>query len=790
MKPDADALTGMEEEEENPEKLFVDLGKLVVYARQPEESVKGRKEGIHCPPFNPNDRQSHDCSADNEECVKTKQMVSEIELLWHNRIPMSIEVLLYPDCYPRNHAGDVSSYGNGAKPQCVLLEQWTILIVGRRSSSEACLSGCMLVQAVRSYLHFSQLSSWYSSTHGKQPAAVVCRVCAPGESFANYFEGAIDSHDFPKAYLDRTSSMKVSVKSLKRQKEIPKLVCLLPHFTDTEENHSNGVHTNKTYTQQNQVQSVTTQTKNTGARRKQYTPADISGKENKLRTKGTTQYTPVDSNNKDRELRTNYLSQCTPVDFSNKFDFSTKSRNDSFRCFVPSGDEEQVGYAHTDVQKPKTNLQAKKFGKFNHNAMQGTDYGADFTSLYSERDEDVEQILEELSLCERTGSFRKHLSKSDDDDFVLFRKREAKCEMSGHTSGKPSSSLLSTVLRKFTDKNIVGLHTNEEHVSEKEHQQPQRYEEDNEENTHCECVKPQCVQHRYEERGMVRSKTSPSLATLGQRSLVGIPNTVFNPRTGLPINSSPAPPRRINRYSCDFDRSMTNLNDVSFDDNSPFNRPLDASTKLLSKSAPPSTSSLLGNFEECVLNGRFEPVGTVDGFTADIGASGTFCPKHMILPVTAYFFDVSDDNAPSPYLGHIGLESLGKKGYHVPKKGTVQVTLFNPNKTVVKMFIVMYDLTDMPPNCQTFIRQRTFYMRNNAALIDDNNDSGNDYNVRQLRYLIHLRFMSTKSGHIYLHTDIRLIFARHRVDVDSGIMEYELKSFTEMPSNPRFSPKK
>ena len=51
-----------------------------------------------------------------------------------------------------------------------------------------------------------------------------------------------------------------------------------------------------------------------------------------------------------------------------------------------------------------------------------------------------------------------------------------------------------------------------------------------------------------------------------------------------------------------------------------------------------------------MLNGRIEPVGVVDGFTVEIGAGGTFCPKHVTLPVAAYFFQLSDDNAPSPYL--------------------------------------------------------------------------------------------------------------------------------------------
>lgn len=35
-------------------------------------------------------------------------------------------------------------------------------------------------------------------------------------------------------------------------------------------------------------------------------------------------------------------------------------------------------------------------------------------------------------------------------------------------------------------------------------------------------------------------------------------------------------------------------------------------------------------------------------------------------------------------------------------------TVFNPNKTVVKMFVVLYDFSDMPAKSQTFLRQKTY----------------------------------------------------------------------------------
>ncbi|XP_078730452.1 uncharacterized protein LOC144945800 [Lampetra fluviatilis] len=228
----------------------------------------------------------------------------------------------------------------------------------------------------------------------------------------------------------------------------------------------------------------------------------------------------------------------------------------------------------------------------------------------------------------------------------------------------------------------------------------------------------------------------------------------------------------------------------------------------LPKPRAPHRLGLLGSFEESALQGRLPPAGVVDGFTVELGASGSFCPRHASLPVLASFFSVAEDAAPSPYLGVVDLRPLGVRGYQVPRAGTIQMTLFNPSGSVVKMFVVIYDLRDMPPEHHTFLRQRTFSVpvgrrppggaaaTTSAPAAHDplpttttatSSSSSSSTAHRALHYLIHLRFLSSRSGKLFLHSDVRLLFSRKSLDADSGSVE--LKSFTEAPHAPRFSPR-
>lgn len=76
-------------------------------------------------------------------------------------------------------------------------------------------------------------------------------------------------------------------------------------------------------------------------------------------------------------------------------------------------------------------------------------------------------------------------------------------------------------------------------------------------------------------------------------------------------------------------------------------------------------------------------------------------------------------------------ETVTACGPHQPVLSCPQ-TLFNPNQTVVKMFLVTFDFSDMPAAHVTFLRHRLFLVP-----VGEEGDASPAH--RLLCYLLHLR---------------------------------------------------
>lgn len=207
---------------------------------------------------------------------------------------------------------------------------------------------------------------------------------------------------------------------------------------------------------------------------------------------------------------------------------------------------------------------------------------------------------------------------------------------------------------------------------------------------------------------------------------------------------------------------------------------------------------LVGNFEENILNDRLEPLQTIEGYRAELRASGRFlAPTFKCQNVKMSILELGDS---FPYFGQI---KLSNSGYRIPRSGTLQVTLFDPLDTLVNLFVLSYDLRDMPADSQTFIRQRTIFAPTDVTSNGSNQNCSihlcrTVLALRQegqatslaTRCMIQLNVVSSKRGKIYLNRDLRLFISK-KVDLEtaakhSGKQTYAFTSYNEMPENPRY----
>ncbi|KAL5469453.1 hypothetical protein EMCRGX_G030709 [Ephydatia muelleri] len=584
-------------------------------------------------------------------------MKSRMEYLWRQGLPLCIEV-----------KGQKANFANTT----TLLERWLVQTVVKRPQAHH-TSLHLLIQAVKSFLHFSQIRSWAVFHDGSLPFDLVCRVCTPAEENWEHFTlcKVPEVHIFPPATITHQLTLQVTVTYLPRSDSIPSLLgggmcCHGDHLLPRPPDVPSGV-----------------------------SPTCVSKIGLSLEKCGA------------------HVSRTETTDLN----CGTVSENGEF----------STENCASHVSRTGDETSTKKCGR----------------------------------LILRTGN---EVSNN--------------CGTSVSRTGDEDSNNGRTSVSRTGDEDANNCGTSI----------PRTGDEVSISRTGDEASKAGCDKHELSAKGTNKESSKNRTVILDSAHLPLPSRDTSHFRTmecskvstgSPPKASSPMPSVMIRKKQGDRTLDRTHRRSSFLPGKTP---PQRSPQRSMSVPAAVPSLSLLGTFEECVLNGRIEACGYLEGFEAELAASGSFCPRHVRLPMTTAFFDLSKDVGTSPYLGHIDLMKAGKKGYHVPSKGTVQVTLFNPNKAVVKIFIVMYDLSDMPSSTQTFLRQRTL----SRSLFAQHQTAAPSLPV--LHYLIHLRFASSKSGRVYLHTDIRVIFARRAPDNDPDISKVFLSTLSEGPTNPKYSP--
>ncbi|KAK9316518.1 hypothetical protein V1522DRAFT_400431 [Lipomyces starkeyi] len=207
------------------------------------------------------------------------------------------------------------------------------------------------------------------------------------------------------------------------------------------------------------------------------------------------------------------------------------------------------------------------------------------------------------------------------------------------------------------------------------------------------------------------------------------------------------------------------------------------------------SESLIGSYEESLLSGRTSTPSSKPAvtFLARIGVLGTGencppklkCPRHLSLEFEAVYYDWQMSHAyggrGTPYVGMLDIEeyyttqatkALTKEvvhgnykkhhkkrskssaflGYRIPQQGQIQIVISNPHRTAIKLFLIPYDLRDMPVGSRTFLRQKTVVMEEGTG------------SKGSLRQAVHLHVVCPGEKKYYLSKTVRVVFENRALD--------------------------
>ncbi|KAJ3140323.1 hypothetical protein HDU90_008551 [Geranomyces variabilis] len=255
--------------------------------------------------------------------------------------------------------------------------------------------------------------------------------------------------------------------------------------------------------------------------------------------------------------------------------------------------------------------------------------------------------------------------------------------------------------------------------------------------------------------------------------------------------------------------------------------------------------ALVGSYEESILSGRMSALPSKPlRFIAEIGAMahgrcppGLRCPPHLAVPFDAFFYEVGEEEAVTPYVGSVnvgeaaaqaerkakeeaaaaaantgvpatadggdvtgmaatlareggdgrvskGFDDTSSKcrdneqpsrGYRIPPKGQLQIVIKNPSRTAIKLFLLPYDVRDLPPYGKTLLRQKSYASTASTTTQTPAGTSGTTSSTtltgstatppapRILRHAVHVPIHRTKKS-LYLGPLVRVVFSSRGAD--------------------------
>ncbi|KFM67019.1 Protein FAM214A, partial [Stegodyphus mimosarum] len=125
---------------------------------------------------------------------------------------------MLPDC-----CDETKLCENIENKEYILLERWSMDCT--YSQTQSAIDVSQLLRAVRSFLYFSQISAWLSSTRGKSPSNIYYWIKLSADVTTTVFECEPDIHSFPVCKINEGLYGTVKVKYRARAQYIPIIPC-------------------------------------------------------------------------------------------------------------------------------------------------------------------------------------------------------------------------------------------------------------------------------------------------------------------------------------------------------------------------------------------------------------------------------------------------------------------------------------------------------------------------------------------------------------------------------------
>ncbi|KXS11854.1 hypothetical protein M427DRAFT_157912 [Gonapodya prolifera JEL478] len=272
----------------------------------------------------------------------------------------------------------------------------------------------------------------------------------------------------------------------------------------------------------------------------------------------------------------------------------------------------------------------------------------------------------------------------------------------------------------------------------------------------------------------------------------------------------------------------------------------------------------VGSYEESLLSRRLPtPPSAPLPFLAILGSTSSHpstpprlrCTRQLPLPFDAVFWDLpgGEDEAGggrggkgwTPYVGTVDVEAgVGTKpsksaskrvrgkgdvavedgedqdadvgareglrsgqvqvqGYRLPERGQLQIIIKNPSRTAVKVFLLPYDFTSLPPSSRTFVRQKSYAVPGTsvstrpATVVRPSAPSpsppssgtpeattpcGTKKPRGPLRYALHLQIARDGKGRVFLWRTMRVVFS-HGGEGGGEKLDVVVEEGASMPLN-------